>query len=337
MVSIRDVARYANVSTATVSRALRGLSSVTAETRARVESAAAELGYVLPFNASSLASGLTNSVGVVAPFTSRWFFGTVITGIERVLRDEGLDLVLYGIGDAESRTRLFEQMSMRRRVDAMIVLCLPLTKRELAAVRSLGVPVVFVGTRVAGFSSVRIEDFTASAHAVDYLIRLGHERIGLICDDDPAPFGFTTPRQRKQGYLSALHAAGITPLPQWQAVGGFTVAGGEAAMNTLLDGDSPPTAVFALSDEMAYGALRTLRRRRRTVPEDVSLVGFDNHELAAALDLTTVAQPVVEQGSEAVRVLLDELRGRSTTPRDVVVPTELVVRASSGSPVGMPN
>jgi LacI family transcriptional regulator, repressor for deo operon, udp, cdd, tsx, nupC, and nupG len=332
MASIRDVARQANVSTATASRALRGLPSVTADTRARVECAAAELEYVLPFNASSLASGRTNSIGIVAPFMSRWFFGTVITGVERVLREAGLDLVLYGIGDADSRTRLFEQMPMRRRVDAVIVLCLPLTDGELAALRQLRVPVVFVGTRVPGFSSVRIEDLTASVHAVEYLIELGHERIGLIGDDDPAPFGFTTPGQRTRGYLHALKTAGITALPQWQAAGGFTATGGEAAMNQLLDRDSPPTAVFALSDEMAYGALLALRRRGLSVPEDISLVGFDDHELAAALHLTTVAQPVVEQGGEAARLLLAELRGQSAQPHDVVVPTELVVRASTGKP-----
>jgi DNA-binding LacI/PurR family transcriptional regulator len=331
MVSIRDVARQANVSTATASRALRGLPSVTADTRARVECAAAELDYVVPFNASSLASGRTNSIGVVAPFMSRWFFGTVITGAERVLRDAGLDVVLYGICDADSRTRLFDQMPMRRRVDAVLVLCLPLDDDELAALRQLQVPIVFVGTRVEGFSSVRIEDYTASKRAVEHLIELGHDRIGLIGDDDPAPFGFTTPGQRRRGYLSALDAAGITPLPEWQAVGGFTAAGGEAAMGRLLDAATPPTAVFALSDEMAYGALRALRCRALSAPRDVSLIGFDDHELAAVLDLTTVAQPVAEQGSEAARLLLAELRGNAG-PRDVVVPTELVVRASTGAP-----
>lgn len=329
MPSIRDVARQAQVSTATASRALRGLPSVTAETRARVERAAAELDYVIPFNASSLASGRTNSVGIVVPFVSRWFFGTVIAGAETVLREAGLDLVVYGVPDTPSRARFFGRMPVRRRVDAVLVLCLPLTPWEADALRALRVPVVIVGSTAEGISSVRIDDPAAATAAVRHLTELGHRRIGLIGETDPPPHGFTTPGLRRHGYLRALAEAGIEPDRALEAAGCFTAADGEAAMQRLLAQKNPPSAVFAMSDEMAFGALRALHRAGIDVPAGMSVIGFDDHELAAALDLSTIAQPVFAQGEQAARLLLDQLQ-REAPPADVVLPTELIRRGTTG-------
>jgi DNA-binding LacI/PurR family transcriptional regulator len=164
---------------------------------------------------------------------------------------------------------------------------------------------------------------------VRLLVQLGHRRIGLIGENDPAPHGFTTPALRRRGYLRALAEAGIEPVAGWQVPGGFTAAGGEAAMARLLAAPVRPTAVFAMSDEMAFGALRALRRARVAVPEEVSLIGFDDHELAAALDLATVAQPVVAQGRRAAELLLDELRDERP-PTEIVFATTLVRRATIG-------
>jgi LacI family repressor for deo operon, udp, cdd, tsx, nupC, and nupG len=331
MPSIRDVAKQARVSTATASRALRGLPSVTAETRARVEHAAADLDYVIPFNASSLASGRTNSIGIVVPFVSRWFFGTVIAGAEAVLREAGLDLVVYGVPDAPSRERFFDRMPVRRRVDAVLVLCLPLTPWEADAVRALRVPAVLVGSTAEGISSVGIDDFAGATHAVRHLVELGHRRIGLLGETDPPPHGFTTPGQRRNGYLQALAEAGIEPEPGLEAAGRFSAADGEAAMEQLLARKTPPSAVFAMSDEMAFGALQALRRRRVDVPAEMSVIGFDDHELAAALDLSTIAQPVFAQGERAAGLLLDQLQ-RQSPPAEVVLPTELIRRGTTGPP-----
>ncbi|MDX3187178.1 LacI family DNA-binding transcriptional regulator [Streptomyces sp. MN03-5084-2B] len=335
MPSIRDVAKQAQVSTATASRALRGLPSVTPATRARVERAAADLDYVIPFNASSLASGRTNSVGIVVPFVSRWFFGTVIAGAETVLREAGLDLVVYGVPDEPSRARFFAEMPVRRRVDAVLVLCLPLTLPEADALRALRVPVVLVGTTAEGLSSVGIDDLGAATRAVRHLVELGHRRIGLLGETDPPPHGFTTPGLRRTGYLRALAEAGIEPEPDLEAAGRFTAADGEAAMERLLARPHPPSAVFAMSDEMAFGALRSLRRAGAGVPGGVSVIGFDDHELAAALDLSTIAQPVTDQGERAAGLLLDQLR-RQAPPAQVVLPTELVLRGTTG-PAATPN
>jgi DNA-binding LacI/PurR family transcriptional regulator len=143
---------------------------------------------------------------------------------------------------------------------------------------------------------------------------------------------FTTPLDRRRGYLDVLAEAGIDHDPALEAVGDFTIAGGERAMSQLLGRARRPTAVFALSDEMAFGAMRALRKSGLRVPEDVSVIGFDDHDMSDLLDLTTVAQPVVEQGVTVARQLLDRLAAEGQAPpsqRAVSLPTRLIVRGST--------
>ncbi len=332
--SLNDVAERAGVSTATVSRALRGLPVVSEPTRARIVAIAEELGYVISPSASRLASGRTHTVGVVVPYVNRWFFAQVIVGVERELRASGYDLLLYNLGDDTGRERFFSEMPLRRRVDAVLVLSLPLADSEVARLRALRIPVGLVGASVEPFACVRIDDVAGAATAVRHLVNLGHREIALISGGTDVPMHFTTPIDRRRGYLEVLAEAGIAYVPQLEAAGDFTVAGGEHAMSQLLGSSRRPTAVFALSDEMAFGAMRALRRARLRVPDDVSVVVFDNHEMADLLDLTTVAQPVVEQGSAVARLLLDQLATGSADPAQNVLslPTQLIVRGSSAPP-----
>lgn len=330
--SLNDVAERAGVSTATVSRALRGLPRVSEQTRARIVAIADELGYVISPSASRLASGHTHAVGVVVPSIDRWFFGQVIIGLERELRTQGYDLLLYNLGGDTGRDRFFAEMPVRRRVDALLVLSLPLTDAEVARLRALHVPVGLVGASVESFSCVRIDDVAGAMMAVRHLVNLGHRDIALISGGTDVPMHFTTPLDRRRGYLQVLAEAGIEYDPALEAAGDFTMAGGEQAMSQLLGGSRRPTAVFALSDEMAFGAMRALRRSGLRVPDDVSVVGFDDHDMADLLDLTTVAQPVVEQGVAVARLLLDQLAvgPHNEVARPVVsLPTRLVVRGST--------
>jgi len=331
--SLDDVARRAGVSTATVSRALRGLPRVSEKTRARIVAAADELGYVISPSASRLATGRTHTVGVVVPYVNRWFFGQVIVGVEQELRQQGYDLLLYNLGDAAGRERFFQEMPLRRRVDAVLVLSLPLADPEVARLRALRIPVGLLGASVEHFSCVRIDDVAAASTAVRHLVNLGHRDIALISGGNDTPMHFTTPIDRRRAYLDVLASAGIEHDPALEAVGDFTVASGERAMSELLGRSRRATAVFALSDEMAFGAMRTLRMAGLRVPEDISVVGFDNHDMADLLDLTTVAQPVVEQGTAIARLLLERLAGRDGHASQVLsLPTRLVVRRSTAPP-----
>jgi DNA-binding LacI/PurR family transcriptional regulator len=331
-VSINDVARAAGVSASTVSRALRGRTGVSEEVRDRIAAVAAELGYTASRSASSLASGRTYTIGVVAPYIGRWFFGTVLDAAEKVFSAAGYDVLLYNLGSPEARKRFFTKMPVRKRVDAVLSLLIP-DPEESAALRSLGVPLAtVVGGPREGFTVVGIDDRAGAESAVRHLVNLGHRRIGMIAGASE-PLHWTTPIDRGRAYLDVLADAGLTPDPALRADGGYTLEGGERAMTELLAASRPPTAVFAQSDEMAMGALRALRRHRLRVPDDVSVVGFDDHELAEVIGLTTVAQPVAGQGAEAARLLLRRLdEPDSDPPAHVRMPIRLVLRETTAPP-----
>lgn len=329
--SIIDVARLAEVSTATVSRALRGLPNVSEATRERVLRAAEALSYTVSPHAANLASGRTGTVGVVLPFVNWWFYSQVVAGIDSVLRANDLDLLLYNLGDARVHQRFFERMPLRRRVDALIVLNLPLSKREAEALVSMEVPIAVLGTRIPGCWQVSIDNAEGAATAVRHLINLGHRRIGMITGSLSDPRGFTTPIVRQHAYRSVLAQAGIPYEPELEAPGRFAIDEGASAMAKLLSLPDPPTAVFAESDQMAFGALRTLDRMGLKAPDDVSVIGFDDHETAELLDLTTIAQPVPHQGELLAHQVLAALSGQSEEPTRVMVPTQLVVRGTTGA------
>lgn len=331
--SILDVATLAGVSPATVSRALRGLSNVSPATRARVLAAARELSYVVSPSASGLASGQTRAVGIVVPFVTRWFYANVVAGACDVLRDAGYDVLLYHLGGSVARDRFFERMPLARRVDAVMTVALPLSDRHIKEIQGLGLPVVSVGSDLPGFTRVRIDDVLTARSAVNHLIHQGHESIAMLgsLSEDWDP-GFASSRERREGYLLALDAAGLEPRDDMFVAGTHGIGGGAEAMAQLLSSEVLPTAVFAEYDELAIGAVRTLRRAGMAVPGQVSIVGIDDHEMAEVVDLTTVAQPVHEQGAVAARRLLDGLAGRVTDTADVVLPARLLVRGSTGRP-----
>ena len=326
--SIEDVAKLAGVSIATVSRSLRGLPDVATATRDRVLAAAQELDYVASPFAARLASGRSSTLGVVVPFVNRWFFSEVLGSVESVLSNANYDLLLHNLGDSDGRARFFSILPVRKRVDAVLVVSLALTEDEVAALQTLELPVGVLGVKHPGMFSVRIDDVTAATAAVNHLLSLGHRRIGLIGGDTDDPMRFTPPHHRGTGYRQALIAAGVEPDPALSVLGYFTVQGGEVAMQQLLDNPDRPTAVFAESDEMAYGAMMAIRRRGLRVPEDIAVIGFDDHATAELMDLTTIRQPVGEQGAVLAQELLDSLSG-AAEPSDLVLETELVVRGST--------
>jgi DNA-binding LacI/PurR family transcriptional regulator len=326
--SIEDVARLAGVSIATVSRSLRGLPDVATATRDKVLAAARELDYVASPFAARLASGRSSTFGVVVPFVHRWFFAEVLGAVEGVLRGAGYDLLLHNLGDSDGRERFFSVLPVRKRVDAVIVVSLALTAEEVEALTSLELPVGVLGAQFPGLSSVRIDDVAAARLAVDHLLSLGHRRIALIGGDTDDPMRFTPPHHRLIGYREAMDAVEVPRDRTLERLGYFTVAGGEAAMRELLALPQRPSAVFAESDEMAYGAMRAIRRAGLRVGQDIAVIGFDDHSNADLMDLSTVRQPVAEQGVLLTQALLAALTG-DAEPTDTVLPTELVVRGST--------
>ncbi len=194
-------------------------------------------------------------------------------------------------------------------------------------------PLVTVGAQLAGVTCVRIDDVTAAQSAVNHLVHQGHESIAMLAgpSDDPG-LGFSSSLDRRDGYRRAMKAAGLEPREDLVAASAHGIDGGAEAMAQMLSGDVLPTAIFAEYDELAIGALRTLRRAGIPVPDRLSVVGVDDHEMASVVDLTTVAQQVHELGAVAARLLLDTLLDRLPEPVDVVLPTRLLVRGSTGAP-----
>lgn len=330
---LEDVAREAGVSTATVSRALRGLPNVSAETRQAVGRVATRLGYVASRTASNLASGRTLTVAVISPFMERWFFSQVIAAVERELRRSGYDALLIGLRQPDAGPREpFEPETLRGRADAIVVLTVPLTGAELDGVRRLGLPTVYVGASIGGAMCVRIDDMAAARSATEHLLQLGHTRIAHVGGDPRQQLNFSAPADRRAGWMTALRQAGVEPNPRYDVPGSFTAAGGLAAGLRLLGLPSPPTAVFAASDEMAFGVLAAARRLDIRVPEELSVIGVDGHELAEFLDLTTVVQPVARQGALAAELVLAAVQGDSARlPEHLVMPVELRVAGTTAT------
>jgi DNA-binding LacI/PurR family transcriptional regulator len=329
--SIKDVAREVGVSTATVSRALRGMPRVSETIRLKVLQAAARLDYVASPHAAGLAGGRTRTIGVVVPHVTRWFFGSVVHGAEERLREAGYDLLLYNLaGDPAARARVFGQHLLRRRVDAVLVLTLSLTEEETATLATLDRPMAVVGARVRGWSSVCIDDQRAARQAVEHLVALGHRRIAYLGGSLVDQLDLAAPLDRLAGFRRSMAQAGLPVHPPWEVAGDFSARSGAASATALLESSPPPTALFAASDEMAIGAVHAIRQAGLRVPEDLSVIGIDDHDMAEFFELTTIAQPVHEQGRLAAQLLLETIGGAE--PSEITVPTRLVVRRSTAPP-----
>ena len=336
MVGINEVAQRAGVSTATVSRALSGNGHVAEETRARVLAAALELEYVVSSNASSLATGRTKNVGVVIPFLNRWFYGAVIEGAESALLGHGYDLTLYNLsGGGDQRTSVFEHFLLRKRVDAVITLALELTESEVGRLHDLGKPMVGIGGSIEGVRTLSIDDIGVAKLATEHLLSLGHRVIAHIGGNSDSEMDFHVPSKRRVGYEAALRELEVEPDPELFQAADFTIPGGYAAAKQLLGNPrKKPTAIFAASDEMAIGAILAARDLGLSVPEDISVIGVDDHELSEFFGLSTIAQFPALQGRIAVDLVMDQLNPghREATQSNMDLPFELIVRSSTSRP-----
>jgi len=332
-VTIEKVAERAGVSVATVSRALRGLPNVSPKTRERVVSVAAMLNYRPDPNAARLAAGRTRTVAVGVVAIPIWYTGQVVSGIEAVLTSRGYDLTLLLIADELVRTRALGDVGggVSKRADGAIIVDLVPTVAERQLLAEHRLPWVMVGADCPTIDSVVIDNVAGAMSATRHLLSLGHTKLGLI-SGGPAAFPSSSPPERRAGFLRALDEAGARFDPNHERVGDFSALGGYEAMQALLDLSHRPTAVFAMSDEMAMGAMRACTEAGLTVPGDVSVVGFDDVDWAFTVGLTTVRQDAAELGAVAARLMIERLEGETCDRRLVTVPTELVERSSTSSP-----
>lgn len=330
-VNMADVAMRAGVSIATVSRALRDVPGVSGATRDRIRLIAEELSYVVSPEASGLAGRGKGRVAVVVPRLDVWFYSAMLASIEVTLRESGLDVLVYQVDGETQRRYFFQHLPSRRKVDAVVLIALPLLATEVERLDLLGVDVVIAGGRLRDLPHVEVDDHAIATTAVRHLVDLGHQRIAMIRTSDTDGTAWSSDILRTRGFTDAMASAGLPVLPDHVVTEAFGVEAGARAMARLLDLTEPPTAVFAYSDEAAISALRTLQRRGLSAPDDVSLLGVDGHPLAALFDLTTVTQDVAVQGRCAAEMALGLIRGERRGPSSVVVPTRLIDRGSTGA------
>ena len=321
----------AGVSVATVSRALRNLPYVAPATRSRVVEVAADLQYEAHPQASRLASGRTWTIGVVAPQFGTWFPSRALGGINSVFAKAGYDVLISMMITPDDRRRfLQESASFCRRVDGIVLIDTFVSAEGSSVDSFFDRPVVAVGERLEGASSIAIDNRLASRRAIEHLIELGHQRIGLVAgmqlEDLPTP----VPRQRCLGYEDALRAVDLPVDPELEISCDWSATGGAAALSPLLDCSNPPTAVFCMSDEIAFGVLRDAARRGLAVPGDLSVIGFDDHDLSDALGLTTMRQAVDEMGVRAAATVLALIDGEPVT--DITWDVPLMVRETTAPP-----
>lgn len=332
--TLEEVARLAGVSSATASRALSGRGNVSTATAHRVSAAAEDLGYVVSSAASSLASGRTRSVGVIMPDLRRWFFNTVLTGISETLTRAGFDLTLYNVtSDPEVRREIFRSSLRRRRVDAVIAVAMELDEWEAQQLKALELPVMVIGGSPRQLPGMAIDDRAVTRLAAEHLLQLGHRRIGYIGGDQAFDVDYHVPTRRREGFAEALASWGEPECADLVRAADFTVAGGYRAAKQLLGlPGSEMTGIVAASDEMAMGAQLAAKDMGVALPQQLSVVGVDGHELAELFDLTTVDQQPEGQGRRAARRILTQLESGEESD-DAELSFELVVRGSTAVPM----
>jgi LacI family transcriptional regulator len=331
MATVQDVARHAGVSVATVSYVLNGTRFVSAGLRERVLAAVRELHYEPNAAARTLRSNRSHTLGLILPDLRNPFFTETVRGVEDMAEARGYTVLLANSDEDPRREATHLRVLRAKHVDGLILAPAGGPYQELQQLVDTGFPLVLLDRDLArlGAPVVMLDNEAAARAAVDHLIRLGHQRIGMI--SGRPPISSTVDRQR--GYRRALDAAGLSFDQQLVAMGGSTIEGGVAAAGTLLELPSPPTAIFAANNLMTIGAVMAIERHGLSIPGDIALVGFDDFPWADVFRprLTTVAQPLYELGRAAAELVLKQLSGADRRPRRVLFPGTLVVRDSSGA------
>jgi DNA-binding LacI/PurR family transcriptional regulator len=329
-VTIRDVAREAGVSVATASRALNASAIVNARTRDRVLTVMSELGFTPSPAARRLSLGRTLTVGVVVSFLTRPQAAERLRGVDAVLSDSEFDLVIYNVESVQKRDHFLTTLGHSRRTDGLLVMSLP--PAGDAAELASSVPVVFIDVHtpaVDRFARVVGDDRAGASLAARHLVELGHRRIAFIGDSTREPFGFTSSRDREAGLTEELARAGITIPRHWIGHGAHGRYEARDLAHRMLAPDDRPTAVFAASDTQALGVIAAARDLGLRVPDDLSVIGYDDIEAADYVGLTTVRQQLFESGRLGAELLLSQIRERTDQPPVARLAPELVVRATT--------
>lgn len=330
-VGIRDVAALAGVGVGTVSRVINDAPGVRAETRERVRGAIDDLGYRPDPRARALSLGRSQSVSAVVPFFTHPSAVARLRGVVEALRDSAYDLVLCDVETTAARERSFSSLAAAERAAAVMLVSLPPTDAEVAHYAAAAKPVILVDCEHPALSSVVVDDEAGGRIAAEHLVGLGHDRLAFI-GEGPDPAGrFKSSSRRRSGFEAALARAGPSNPPERIVeLDEHSQSAARAATQALLARGDRPTAIFAAADTLALGVLEAAAAAGIDVPAELSVMGFDDLEVAAHVGLTTVRQPLHETGRVGGERILAALRGEPPPAGRTVLPLRIVVRRTTG-------
>lgn len=330
--TIRDVARLAGVGSGTVSRVINNSPKVDPQTRAKVLQAIAELDFHPSAIARRLSTGTTRGVGVAVPFLTRPSIIERLRGIEGVLSTSSYDLIVFNVETAERRNAVLMDLARGDRIDGLILVGVSPNDAEVSSAERAGLPTVLIDAYHPRVTRVVANDVEGGRMAARHLIDLGHRRIAFLGELPRVAFNFPASRLRHRGVRQALACAGLD-LPQ-----AFSVIGEQGRTRArelarpLLERPDRPTGIVCASDMQALGALEAARDVGLSVPGQLSVVGYDDLEIAGFLGLTTVHQPLFESGMQGARLLLDRIGRVDRRPIREALGVELVQRSTTGPP-----
>jgi DNA-binding LacI/PurR family transcriptional regulator len=329
--TIHDVAVEAGVGIGTVSRVVNNSPRVKPATRERVLAAINKLHYTPDPIARSMISKRTNSLGIVVPFFTRPFFMEVLRGIEAVSARLGRELVLYNVETDAQRDHYFSEFPVLRKVDGLLIVSLPLSDTVSSRLKDAKLPVVLIDAYSPLFTSLVVNNVEGAYQAVRCLIEKGHRRIGFINGEIEGNFKFNQANDRLIGLHRAFGEAGLLFEPELVLTSEWSRMGGKQAALQLLLQQERPTAIFAASDMQAVGVLDAAKALGITVPEQLSIIGFDGIEVSELLDLSTIQQPMQEMGQAGAEMLVELIDNTAKTPELIRFNTRLVERRTTGA------
>jgi len=332
--TIHDVAKKAKVGIGTVSSVLNNSRPVNEETRKRVLAAIAELDFVPNSTGRRLSLGKTHMIGVVIPYFSTPAQVERLRGAMSVLAESDYDVSLFTVETASQRKKILETVPHRGRIDGLVIFSLNPTEEDLYHIIQKNVPTVLVEAKHPNLHNIHLDDVAAAREAVNYLIGLGHQKIGFISDALNDSFGSHFSRNRYKGYCQALKKVGIPINPNYHQQGKVTRETARQMTLSLLKLPEPPTAIFAYSDVQALGVLEAARDLNVDVPNQLSIIGYDDIEIAYFARLTTVRQQLYESGVKGVQLLFEVMNNPEMPLKCIQLPTQLVVRQTTAPPPG---
>lgn len=325
-ITIYDVAHEADVTIATVSRVINGKDNVADATRAKVVKAIEKLNYYPSPIASGLSRNKSQEIGVLVPFFFGEFFLNLLEGITREMSE--YDIILYNAKTPEEKKRLLAKVAGENKLDGLFIVSLPITLEDELLIKNAKFPVILLDNKHKKYSSVSFDNVFGAFTAVEFLIEQGHQRIGLITGAAEDPFHLTIAKDRFKGYKMALSMAEIPLDDTLIHINDWSRNGANAIAKKMLAMDNPPTAIFTISDLQAVGVIDAVKELGLKIPDDVSVIGYDNLAFSDYMNITTISQPLNICAQVGSGIMLKEIENNSHNTETIILQPALVERTT---------